>query len=184
MSSAPSKSGDDFIAALNLLVHNPFHIRKGCSHSSQNVFQPFDPWTLAGERHFFHHLGREVLAGGLNIAVVENSLDKLTNNFGLIFHGDAVFCPMSKLSCPSSSEWMMRSITAAEEKRQNGRWAHRGASAARRAVRSLNGSRARQPLRSSRHSNTMIIHSSTKTPSADDDPPSIAAKYWNHFRVR
>jgi len=86
MSSTPSKSRDDLVFTFNLLFHDPLHVGKGFTHSTQNVLQPFNTWTLPWKRHFFHHVGTEIFTGGINGSSVQDSIDKLTDEFGFVFH--------------------------------------------------------------------------------------------------
>jgi hypothetical protein len=86
MSSTPRESRNYLGPAFDLLLDDPLHVRKGCAHSPQNIFQSLDTWPLARQRHFFDHVGTEVITGGIDITIVQYSLDELTNDFGLVFH--------------------------------------------------------------------------------------------------
>jgi len=87
MSSTPSEPRDHLVSAFDPLFHQPIHVGKGFTHSTHNVLQPSNAWTLPWKWHFFHHVGTEIFTGGINIASAQDSLDELTNDFGLFFIG-------------------------------------------------------------------------------------------------
>ena len=86
MRPGPFETRHNFIAFGNLFFYPPIHVRKRRSQSAQDILQPRDSRTLAGQGNLLHHIIPEKFPGGINLALVKNLFDKTTNNGAVVFH--------------------------------------------------------------------------------------------------
>jgi hypothetical protein len=91
--ASPLEAGHYFVGFSDLLLDRPVHVRKRGPHAAQDILQSFQAWTLAGKWNLLHHVLRKELPGGVEVPLVQNFLNEVSDDAVIILHKVVMLLP-------------------------------------------------------------------------------------------
>src|SRR5882724_11078075 len=76
MRTRPLKTSQHFVALGNLLFDGEVQIRKPSPHTPQNIFQPFQTWTLAWKWNLLEHILPNKLHSKVDLILIDNFVNE------------------------------------------------------------------------------------------------------------
>jgi hypothetical protein len=82
----PLKACHHLVALGNLFLDRPVHVRERSTHPTQDILQTAEARPLARQRNLLHHVIPKELASGLDLTLVQDFRDEVTDNVAVALH--------------------------------------------------------------------------------------------------
>jgi hypothetical protein len=82
----PLETGQHLVPLGNLLLDGEVQVRKSSPHTTQNIFQTFQAWTLAGKRNVLQHILPDELNGGIDLTLIDSFFNEVSDDGAVVLY--------------------------------------------------------------------------------------------------
>jgi hypothetical protein len=84
--TSPLEAGQYLVPLGDLLLDGEVQVRKSSPHPTQNIFQPFQAWTLARQRNVLQHILPDELNGGVDLTLIDRFFNEASDDGAVVWH--------------------------------------------------------------------------------------------------